>query len=161
MVRNPVPDRRAPLAEGPNMSHAASTPITMSAESVRVAKYAPLVGRLLIAPLFLLSGIGKITAPAATIGMMQAVGLPLPTFGFLLAIAIEIGGSICLILGYRARLIASVMAIFTLATALIFHTQFGDQNQLVHFLKNIALVGGLLQIVGFGAGAYSRDARQR
>ncbi|GLK82815.1 LysR family transcriptional regulator [Ancylobacter defluvii] len=121
----------------------------------------PLAGRLLIAPLFLLSGISKLSAPAATIGMIASSGLPLATLGFVAAVLVEVVGSVALIVGYRTRLVATVMALFTLATALAFHANLGDQNQFIHFFKNISIVGGLLQIAAFGAGRFSLDARTR
>lgn len=126
-----------------------------------VADYASLAGRILIAPLFLLSGISKLTAPAATIGMIASTGLPFATLGFALAILVEVIGSIALIAGYRVRLVAAAMALFSVAAALAFHANIADQNQFIHFFKNIAMAGGLLQIVAFGAGRFSFDARRR
>ena len=64
-----------------------------------------------------------------------------------------------LVLGFRARVVAFAMAVFVLATAVFFHRNFADQNQIIHFLKNIMIIGGLLQIAHFGAGRYSLDAR--
>ena len=64
-----------------------------------------------------------------------------------------------LLLGYKTRAIAAAMAVFTLATALGFHTNFADQNQMIHFLKNLMIMGGLLQVAAFGAGRFSLDAR--
>ncbi|MGH6614322.1 DoxX family protein [Sphingomonas sp.] len=120
----------------------------------------PLVGRILIASIFLLSGISKITAPAMIIGYIQSVGLPFPTLGLAIAVLVEIGGGIALVLGYRTRLVAAVMAIFSIATALAFHNNLADQNQFIHFFKNVAMAGGLLQVVAFGAGRFSLDARR-
>ena len=74
------------------------------------------------------------------------------------AIAIEIGGGALLALGYKTRLVAAGLAAFSLVTAFVFHNAIGDQNQLIHLLKNVAMAGGLLQVVAFGAGAYSVDA---
>lgn len=125
-----------------------------------VADYASLVGRILIAPLFLLSGIAKLTAPAATIGMIASTGLPFATLGFVLAVLVEVVGSIALIAGYRVRPVAAIMAVFSVAAALAFHANIADQNQFIHFFKNIAMAGGLLQIVAFGAGRISLDARR-
>jgi putative oxidoreductase len=66
-----------------------------------------------------------------------------------------------MIAGYQTRLIAALLAAYSIITALIFHHAFGDQNQMFHFLKNLAMAGGLIQIVVFGAGAYSLDSRRR
>jgi len=118
----------------------------------------PAFGRLLVAVLFLMSGFGKIAAPAATKGYIIAAGLPAPDLAYLVAILFEVGGGLCFLLGYRTRLVSVLMALFTLATALAFHTQFADQNTMVHFLKNIAIVGGFLQAAVLGGGALSIDA---
>ena len=117
------------------------------------------IGRLLLAAIFLSSGFEKLADPSGTIGYIAAANLPLPSVGYAVALLVEIGGSILLILGYRARLTALVLAVFTLASALGFHTDFGDQNQMIHFMKNIAITGGFLQVVAFGAGPFSLDGR--
>lgn len=118
------------------------------------------VGRLLIAALFLTSGLGKLAAPATTIGYIASVGLPIPTLGYAVAVAIEVGGSLFLLAGFQTRTVAIAMTVFTLITAVGFHSDFSDQNQMIHFLKNVALAGGLLQVVAFGPGLFSFDARR-
>jgi putative oxidoreductase len=120
----------------------------------------PMIGRVLIATLFILSGLSKIAAPAATIGMIQSSGLPFPILGYVGSIAVELGASTLLILGFQTRLVALGMAAFTLATAFAFHTNFGDVDQFIHFFKNISIIGGLLQVAAFGAGRFSLDARK-
>jgi putative oxidoreductase len=120
----------------------------------------PLAGRILIAAIFLISGVMKLAAPAGTIGYIQAVGLPLPELGLAIAVVVEIGGGLALILGYRTRAVAAALAVFTLATAVFFHFHLADQNQFIHFFKNLAITGGLLQIVAFGAPRLSLDARR-
>lgn len=125
-----------------------------------VTDYASLAGRVLIAPLFLLSGVTKLTAPGPTIDMIASTGLPFATLGFALAILVEVVGSIALIAGYRVRLVAAAMALFSVVAALAFHADLVDQNQFIHFFKNIAMAGGLLQVVAFGAGRFSLDARR-
>jgi len=119
-----------------------------------------IAGRVLIAALFLLSGLGKIAAPAVTQGYIASAGLPAPLLGYLIAIIIEVGGGLLLMIGYQARGVALILAVFALATALVFHHDFVDQNQMIHFLKNIAIAGGLLQVAAFGAGSLSLDARR-
>ena|SRR5258708_7580644 len=121
--------------------------------------YIGAAGRILIAALFLISGLGKIAAPAMTQRFIASAGLPFPLLALLVAIVIEVGGGILLILGYQSRIAASVMAVFTVAAALGFHHDFGDQNAMAHFLKNISITGGLLQIAAFGAGSFSIDGR--
>ena len=119
----------------------------------------PLAGRILISAIFLISGVMKLAAPAGTIGYIQSVGLPLPELGLAIAVVVEIGGGLALILGYRTRAAAAALALFTLATALLFHFNLADQNQFIHFFKNVAIAGGLLQVVAFGGGRFSLDAR--
>ncbi|MCD2515130.1 DoxX family protein [Massilia sp. G4R7] len=118
----------------------------------------PAIGRLLLAAIFILSGVGKALAPAGTIGYIESAGLPFATVGLIVAIAVELGGGVMLALGIKTRIVALGLAIFSVVTALVFHHALGDQNQLIHFMKNIAMAGGLLQVVAFGAGAYSVDA---
>jgi putative oxidoreductase len=118
------------------------------------------IGRLLIAVIFVFAGLGKLAAPAGTIGYIASAGLPLPQVAYVVALVLELGGGVLLILGWQTRIVAAVVAVFTLATALSFHTNFADQNQMIHFLKNIAMIGGLLQVVAFGGGAWSLDGRR-
>ena len=118
------------------------------------------LGRLLIAAIFLISGIGKATAPAGTIAYVASAGLPLPPAAYAVAVVVELLGSLALIAGWHTRKVAAVMALFTLAAAFGFHAHFGDQNQFIHFFKNVAMAGGLLQVVAFGAGRFSLDARR-
>lgn len=121
-------------------------------------RFLPLLGRILIGAPFLMSGLGKLGAHDATVGYIGSVGLPAAQLGWLLAIAVEFGGGALLIAGYRARIVATLLAIFSVATAIFFHRNFADQNQMIHFLKNIMLAGGLLQVVYFGAGPLSIDS---
>lgn len=118
---------------------------------------ATLTGRALLASLFLVSGFGKLAAPSATVGYIASTGLPFPEVALVGALVIELGFAAALLVGYRTRIVASVMALFTLITAIVFHNQLGDQGQLIHFLKNLSIVGGLLQVAAFGAGAFSLD----
>lgn len=120
----------------------------------------PLVGRIGIAAIFVLSGLSKLAAPAATIGYIQSAGLPLPQVGLAIAILVELVGGAALVLGYRTRIVAAVLAVFSIATALAFHSALGDQNQFIHFFKNVAIAGGLLNVIALGGGAWSLDARR-
>ena len=122
-----------------------------------VTRYLPFIGRLMIGLPFAMSGLNKLGAYGATTGMISAVGLPFPPLAFAVAVAIELGGGLLLIAGYRARYVAAALALFSLATAMSFHSNFADQNQMIHFLKNVMMAGGLLQIATFGAGALSID----
>ncbi|SAL74978.1 DoxX family protein [Caballeronia choica] len=122
-------------------------------------KFLPLLGRILLGAPFVLSGLSKLGAYAATVGYIGAAGLPLPSLAFVVAVVIELGGGLLLLTGYRVRFASLVMAVFSLATAVFFHHNFADQNQMIHFLKNVMMAGGLLQITYFGAGAFSLDGR--
>jgi len=119
-----------------------------------------LTGRVLLAAIFVMSGLGKVATPAATLAYMTAAGLPLAPLGLAGAALIELGGGLALILGYRTRVAATILAVFALVTALVFHSAFADQNQLIHFFKNVAMAGGLLQVAAFGGGRMSLDARR-
>ena len=119
--------------------------------------FVAVAGRVLIGVLFLLSGLSKLGAPAATQGYIASVGLPAPVIAYAAAVAVEVLGSLLLIAGVGTRFVAAGMAVFTLATALAFHNNFADQNQMIHFLKNIAITGGLLQVAAFGGGWFSVD----
>lgn len=118
-----------------------------------------LISRLLLAQIFLLAGLGKLGAGyASTQGYMAAMGVPgivLP-----LVIALEIGGGLALIAGFLTRWAALGLAGFCLASAAIFHTNFGDPMQMIMFMKNLAMAGGLLVLSVHGPGAYSLDARR-
>jgi putative oxidoreductase len=122
-------------------------------------RYLPLLGRIMIGLPFILSGLSKLMAHDATVGYIGSVGLPLPQVGWLIAMIVEMGGGTLLVLGFRARVVAAVLAVFALATAIFFHRNFADQNQLIHFLKNVMLAGGLLQIASFGTGSDRAQSR--
>src|SRR5246127_4909060 len=126
---------------------------------MNATRYLPFVGRVLIGLPFAMSGLSKLAAYGPTTEMISAVGLPVPPLAFAVSVAIELGGGLLLIAGYRARYVAAALALFSLATALSFHSNFADQNQMIHFLKNVMMAGGLLQIAAFGAGAISIDSR--
>ncbi len=114
-------------------------------------------GRVLLAVLFLLSGIGKLGAYAATGAYMSAFGVPsalLPV-----VIATEILGALAIILGWKARVAGFLLAGFCLLTATLFHHNLADQTQLIHFFKDLAIAGGLLLLVVNGAGPLSLDQR--
>jgi putative oxidoreductase len=124
-----------------------------------------LAARFLMAMLFLPSGIGKIAGFAGTAGYIGATGLPFPELGAALAIAVEAGGALALIMGFQTRWVALIMAVFTVAAGLFFHQYWAAapgqaMMQQIMFFKNIAIAGGLLMMTAFGAGAWSLDARR-
>ena len=122
-------------------------------------RYLPFVGRLMIGLPFAMSGFGKLAAYGKTTALIAAVGLPVPPLAYAVAVAAELGGGLLLVAGYQVRIVATALALFAIATAVSFHSNFADQNQMIHFLKNVMMAGGLLQIAAFGAGAISLDNR--
>jgi putative oxidoreductase len=115
--------------------------------------YSAPVGRVLLSLIFLLSGIQKLDGYADTQQYMEAMGVP----GILIipTIALEIGGALAVMIGWRARAAALLLAGFCLVAAAIFHSNFADQMQTILFLKNLAIAGGFLLIVAHGPGAFS------
>jgi putative oxidoreductase len=119
--------------------------------------FQPLAGRILLAAIFILSAFGKLgDGYAGTQAYMQAMGVP----GALLPLVIvaELGGGFAVLAGFLTRWAGWGLALFTLASAVLFHAEFGDQNQMIHFMKNLALAGGLLLLATHGAGRWSLDA---
>jgi putative oxidoreductase len=133
---------------------------TSTAAGPSLSGLSAVTGRVLMSAIFLVSGAGKLAAPAATLATIEAAGLPLPPFAYAAATLVEVVGGLLLIAGYRTRLVALILAAFAVATAVTFHAALGDQNQMFHFLKNLAMAGGLLQVAAFGGGPFSLDARQ-
>jgi putative oxidoreductase len=122
---------------------------------------AAVIGRLFLSSMFLLFGYGKLTGYAGAVGYMGSLGLPAPALVTALAIIIEIGGGLLVLVGYKTRLVSLGLAAYVLVSALIGHSQLGDLNNFQHFMKNMAIVGGSLAFVAFGGGAYSFDALSR
>jgi len=120
-------------------------------------RYAVLGARLLLAHMFLIAGISKIGNYSGTRAYMEAMGVPGSVEP--LVILLEIGGALALILGYQARLAAVALGVFSLAAAAIFHTHWGDQTQMIMFMKNVTIAGGMLMLAVHGAGDLSLDAR--
>jgi len=128
--------------------------------------FGPLAGRILIALIFLLAGFGKLTGFAGTVGYIASKGIPLPQLAAVGAIIVELGGGIMLVVGWKTRLAAAAIFIFTALAALIFHNFWSvppdqAQNQMIHFMKNISMMGGLLYVVIHGAGALSLDGSDK
>ncbi len=122
----------------------------------------PLVGRILIALIFLFAGYGKVTGFEGTVGYIASKGLPLPQLAAVGAIIIELGGGLMVVLGWKARFGAAALFVFTALTALFFHNFWAvavdqAQNQMIHFMKNISMLGGLLYVVVHGSGPLSLD----
>ena len=122
-------------------------------------RYFSPLGRALLALIFVISGVGKISAYAGTQGYMEAFGVP----GMLLplVILVEVGAGLALMLGWQTRLMAFALAGFSVFSGLLFHANFADQMQMIMFMKNLSIAGGLLFIVAQGAGHFALDNRQR
>jgi putative oxidoreductase len=123
---------------------------TLSAAKFDWPEVSMLVGRVCLSALFLFSGVGKLVAPAETVAAIEAVGLPFPIAGLVVAISIELLCGAALMLGRQVRWSAGILAAFAIATAVFFHSEFSDPNQVTHFLKNLALTGGLLHVIVIG-----------
>jgi putative oxidoreductase len=143
-----------------NAQSAEKTPRRVEPAASAVARNVPEVaGRVLLASLFLVSGVGKIGAYAATAGYMNATGVPAALLP--LVIVTEVLGGLAIIVGWQTRVTALLLAGFTLLSALLFHNSFADQIQTVMFLKNASITGGFLLLAANGAGPLSVDGRTR
>ena len=125
-----------------------------------LTRYTPLIGRILLAWIFIRSGYGKIAAFEGAVGYIASKGVPFPALAAMGAIVIEIGGGLLLIAGWKTRWAAVAMFLFTALAALIFHPFWAvpaDQvmNQSVHFWKNVAIMGGFLYVFSYGSGPFS------
>lgn len=121
-------------------------------------RYLPFVGRLFIGLPFMMSGLSKVASYAGTIALIKSSTLPLPPpLAYGGAIAVEIGCGLLIILGFQTRIVAAIFALFCLTTAVCFHTDFSNPDQIFHFIKNLVMTGGILQVVVYGAGALSLD----
>lgn len=127
-----------------------------------VQPVAALVGRILLAVIFIISGIGKITGFDGTVGYIASKGLPMAQLVAIGTIVVEVGGGIMLAIGYKARWAALALAVFTLLAAFIFHNFWAVEaaqkmGQQINFLKNLAIAGGMLMVFAFGPGRMSVD----
>lgn len=118
-------------------------------------------GRLLMSIIFLLAGLQKLGAFSETVAYMASQGLPAPELAAAVAIIVECIGGLLVLIGYQTRVVGLILAVWCAVTGLIGHAHFSDPNQLAHFLKNLAMCGGFLQLFAFGAGHWSVDARAR
>jgi len=119
---------------------------------------ADLTGRVLISAIFLVAGLNKVTGYAGTQAYMESMGVPgalLP-----LVIVLEVFGALAIIAGWRTRVVAFLLAGFSVVSALLFHGALGDPTQFILFMKNLAMAGGFLFLVARGAGEWSLDARR-
>ena len=125
-----------------------------------------LLGRVLLAWLFVPAGIGKIAGFAGTVGYATSVGLPMPQVGVAIGLVIELVGGLMILFGFKTRWAALALALFTVAAAIFFHNYWAapeaqQMMQKINFNKNIAITGGLLVLAAFGAGRLSIDGKRR
>ena len=131
--------------------------VSVGGRNTALGNAADLAGRSLLALLFLLSGIGKLSAYGATAAYMSSQGVPgalLP-----LVIATELFGAVAVVLGWKTRAAALLLAGFSLVTAVLFHNNLADQTQMIMFFKNLSIAGGFLLLAANGAGRVSLDGR--
>ena len=157
---NVTPRTGNSASERPSATPSSSPPPDRTDFMTDNTRYLPAIGRILIGGIFAVSGLSKLFAYAPTTAMIAAAGLPFAPLGWAVALVVEIGLGLLLLLGWRVRPVAAALALWCLATAVFFHRDFADQNVTIHFLKNLIIAGGLLQIIHFGAGALSLDARR-
>ena len=117
-----------------------------------------LLGRILMAAIFIIAGFGKLMAPAVTQAMMARYGLPVPVMAYGVTVVVELGGGLLLLLGFFTRPVAIALGLWCIATALVAHTNFADASMRAHFMKNVAMAGGFAYVWATGAGAWSIDA---
>lgn len=125
---------------------------------------AALVGRILLALIFVISGFNKIGGFEGTAGYIASKGLPMPQVLAALTIALELGGGILLVIGYKVRIVAILFFLWLIPTTFIFHKFWGidpaqAQGQMNNFLKNVSIMGAMLLVFAFGPGAWSVDKR--
>jgi putative oxidoreductase len=116
---------------------------------------AALAGRILIAIIFLLSGIDKVTHYAQTLGYMTKAGLPFPQTLLVASAVIEIVCALAIIAGWKTRLAAIGLVIWMIPVTLTFHNPAAGQDAMIHFMKNVAIIGGLLVLFASGPGVWS------
>lgn len=127
---------------------------------------AALVGRILLAAIFVLSGLNKLGDFAGTAAMMSSVGLPMSELLLVATILIEVVGGLMVVIGWQARYAATALFLFMIPVTIVFHNPWAAvdgaaaQQQMIHFLKNLAIAGGLLNLIAFGPGAYSLEGRK-
>lgn len=119
-----------------------------------------LAARLLLSILFIFAGFGKLTDISGTAGWFGSIGLPLPMVAAVVVGLLEFLGGLAILVGFKTRIAAIAIAVFTIAASLVAHTNFADQIQMLMFLKNLSITGGLLVLAAFGPGTLSIDARR-
>ncbi|MEO5574364.1 MAG: DoxX family protein [Gammaproteobacteria bacterium] len=120
-----------------------------------IKDYGPVTGRILLSLIFILSGFNKINGWDGTLGFMASKGIPMTEIFLALTIAIELGGGLMIAFGLYARWAAVALFLFLIPVTLLFHPFWADPEQMNSFLKNVAIMGGMLYIMTYGSGSYS------
>ncbi|MBP0008953.1 MAG: DoxX family protein [Roseofilum sp. Belize BBD 4] len=126
----------------------------------KMENFSLLAGRAFLVAIFLRSGIQKILGFSGTASVIASKGIPVPEFFLIFAILFELIGTISILVGYKSRWGALLLMIFLIPTTLIFHLDFSDQSQVIAFMKNLSILGGLLIIFSQGSGPLSWDSRE-
>jgi putative oxidoreductase len=124
------------------------------------ASAAILVGRVLLSILFILAGFGKLTAIAGTAGFFESLGLPAPTVTAVVVGLVEFFGGLAVLIGFKTRIAAILLAVFTLGATAVAHLDFSQAGNALMLQKNLGLIGGFILLAVIGAGAYSIDGRR-
>lgn len=118
----------------------------------------PLLGRLMLAAIFIWSGLGKLQQPDGTLQYIQHANLPYPQIAYYVAVGVEFGGGLLLAVGLLSRLVGVILAVWCLVTAYLFHYDPTNLEQMINVYKNLAMAGGFLYVAAHGAGLISVDA---
>lgn len=118
-----------------------------------------LLGRAMMAAIFIEGGINKALAPVPTMAMLVKYALPNPNLAYAVTLGVEIGGSLAVLAGWKTRWAALLLAVWCISTAMVAHYHPGDKGQMIHFMKNVCMAGGFLQLFVLGAGRFSLDRR--
>ena len=124
-----------------------------------IRAFLPLFGRILLSAIFIVDGILQLSDPGGTARYFAKVHVPVPDFAVWISVAIHLLGGLAVLFGFRAKWAASILALFCVATAFGVHLPAGDMGNMIHFLKNLAIAGGFVYVVAFGAGPISVDGR--
>ncbi|WP_157016944.1 DoxX family protein [Mesorhizobium xinjiangense] len=137
-----------------------STNDSATAQTGSAASAVLVLGRILLSVMFILAGFSKLTAIGGTAGYFTSLGLPMPTVTTIVVGLIELLGGLAVLVGFQTRIAAVLLALLCVGSALVAHTDFADQGQMINFQKNLAIAGGFLVLAVFGPGALSIDAKR-
>jgi putative oxidoreductase len=118
-----------------------------------------LLGRLLMSAIFIQGGLNKALDPTGAMAMMAHYGMPVVPAAYAVSVIVELFGGLLILVGWQTRWAALVLAVWCIATALVAHFHPGDVNNMIHFMKNVSMAGGFLQLFVYGAGRLSLDRR--